>query len=263
MRVAPSGPPGVKIGDREFRPGLWPSLAFLVLLPVLLRLGFWQLDRAAEKQALLDALEAANRRAPVALETRLADADALRYRKVTIRGEYLVGREFLLDNQVHDGRAGYHVLTPLRVAAESEVCVLIDRGWIPLGRDRHNLPPVSTPEGPRSVQGTVWLSWREAFHLGDQARSGRGWPAVVQWVDLGAMSAELPCRLAPLVVRLARPAADGFVLDWPLPSIQPEKSTSYAIQWFALAAALALIYIFVNLKKIAAPSQDGKQEQHD
>ncbi len=253
----------LKLGQREFRPAFWPSLAYVLLLPLLVRLGIWQLDRAAEKQAILDDIAAAEEVPPRALSLPLAEVDALNYRKFVVRGEYLQGRDYLLDNQSQQGRVGYHVLTPLRLAAWPEQCVLVDRGWVAQGRDRQNLPVIVTPTGERAITGSVWLSWRESFRLGDRARSDSRWPAVIQWIEPAAMAEELPCRPLPLVLRLDAAAEGGFVRDWPAPRIEPEKSISYAVQWFALAAVLTLIYVFVNLKKIEPPPADGKQDANE
>ena len=52
----------------EFRPGLWPTLATLALLPILSGLGIWQLERANWKQGLIDAHEASIQLGPVELE---------------------------------------------------------------------------------------------------------------------------------------------------------------------------------------------------
>src|SRR5690625_517931 len=50
---------GMRLGRYRFQPSLWPSLAVLLLLPLLLGLGFWQLDRAEQKRAWLAQLERA------------------------------------------------------------------------------------------------------------------------------------------------------------------------------------------------------------
>ncbi len=253
----------LRLGRREFRPAFWPSLAYVLLLPLLVRLGIWQLDRAAEKQAILDAIAAAEQASPRPLSLPLAEVDALNYRKFVVRGEYLQGRDYLLDNQPHGGRVGYHVLTPLRLSAWPQQCVLVDRGWVAQGRDRQDLPVIVTPTGEQEITASVWLSWRDSFRLGDGARSNPGWPAVIQWIEPDAMAEELPCRPLPLVLRLDADAEGGFVRDWPAPRIEPEKSISYAVQWFALATALTLIYIFVNLKKIEPPPADGNEDANE
>src|SRR5690606_12915045 len=100
----------------RFRPGLWPTLAVLLLLPLLLGLGFWQLDRAEQKRAWLAQLAAAAQQEAVNLNAVQPDYPAVAQRRVEARGRYDADRQLLLDNQIRAGRQGYLVLTPLRLA---------------------------------------------------------------------------------------------------------------------------------------------------
>ena len=106
-------------------------------------LGAWQLRRAETSRATRRAVRRAASR-----ETVLAalPSDARRRRsafaRVEVRGEYVGRPQFLLDNMLHDGVAGYHVLTALRVAGRRER-VLVNRGWVPAGGDRRVLPDVA------------------------------------------------------------------------------------------------------------------------
>ena len=74
-------------------------------------LATWQLRRADESRATLaqfsdGAAESVLATLPAALD------EATRFRRVEIEGEYVVEQQFLLDNMLHEGAAGYHVLTP-------------------------------------------------------------------------------------------------------------------------------------------------------
>jgi surfeit locus 1 family protein len=116
----------VRIGNLEFRPGPWPSLATLLLLALLLSLGFWQLDRAAQKRVLLEAYTARPSDAPIQVDTSFRPAPDWRYRQAQVMGAYMAERQFLLDNRVYQGRVGYFVLTPMRLA-RSDAAVLVNR----------------------------------------------------------------------------------------------------------------------------------------
>src|SRR5579872_7462187 len=100
--------PRLRLG--RFAPGLVPTLLVLPLLLGLVWLGDWQLDRAAEKQALWDAFA---RGSDAAIALPKPATPPRRYSHVEVAGRYLSARQFLLDNMVHDGAPGYRVLTPL------------------------------------------------------------------------------------------------------------------------------------------------------
>ncbi len=230
------------------RPRLVPALATALLLPLLISLGFWQLHRADEKRALEQAYVRRGE-APILDLARVArwDEGRLRYRRARVRGRYLASRQVLLDNQVHEGRAGYHVLTPLLPEA-GEHCVLVDRGWIPAPGDRSRVPEPGVPPGTVSVRGLLDRAPEPGIRMGTAVATPGRWPLVVPWVDAAALAPHLGCRPAPLVLKLDPDLAGGFVRDWPPVRLQPEKSVSYAVQWFTMAGVLVVIFLVLHLR---------------
>ena len=132
-----------------------PSLVTLLILPVLLWLGFWQLDRAEQKQQLLHKFEAQQDAPLIALQT--LDKQQLldyRFRQVSAGGTYDAEQQILLDNQVVQGRAGFHVFTPLRLQASS-AAILVNRGWVPLGASREELPEIALQQNQVELIGRL------------------------------------------------------------------------------------------------------------
>jgi len=250
-RRAPEAPRRERAARRGRLRALVPTLATAALLPVLIGLGLWQLDRAGQKEALeRDFAERAEASA-VALPASAPPA-ALRYRPVRASGRWDGERQFLLDNRTHDGRAGYHVLSPLRLAGRRSA-VLVNRGWQPLGSSRAALPALPLPAGAVTVRGIADLPREDTFLLGAAGYAGEGWPLVVQRAELDAMAARLGYPLLPVMVLLDPEAPHGFVRDWrPVVGIGSDRHRAYAFQWFALAAALAVIWAVVPLRRSAA-----------
>jgi surfeit locus 1 family protein len=243
------------IGPYDFRPTLWPSLATLVLLPVLIGLGYWQLQRAAWKQALVDAHAARITEPARPLQSLLASphTDAgLEYRQVTAQGVYDLDHQLLLDNQVYQGTAGYHVLTPLHLdgAGPTARWVLVNRGWVPLGASRAQLPAVTGPAGHVMLHAMIKLPPEKTFRLGAAEEHGTRWPQVIQEVAIGRIGQRVGHPLLPLVLLLDKSDHGGFVRDWrPVYGITPERHRAYAAQWFTLALVLLVIYIGVNTRR--------------
>jgi surfeit locus 1 family protein len=245
-------PPGLgnyKTVKYQFRPQLLPTLAAVLLIAVMIKLGFWQYGKAEQKRALQETLDARLTEAPVGLPARVEDAEAWRYRRVQGRGVYDARYQILLDNQVDGGRAGYHVITPFR-AAGSETLVLVDRGWIPTG-DRSRLPEVETPQGEVEMQGSVWVPSTKYYELAAPTAS-TAWQTLWQNMDMTRYARSVPHPVLPFVVRLDPAAAHGFVRNWPRPAERIETHIGYAWQWWGFSATLALIWLFVNFRRRSA-----------
>lgn len=233
----------------EFRPGLWPSITVLLLLALLLSLGFWQLDRAAQKRMLLNAYTARPNAAPVQLTADFAPGPDWRYRRVQVQGVYDPAHQFLLDNRVYQGRAGYQVLTPLRLA-HSDAVVLVNRGWVPQGATRADLPALPLPSDTLvGIEGLIDFPPDNVFTLGEGEDRDPGWPKVLQRVRLELQAEQLHARVLPMVLLLAPEQPGGFVRAWTPVVIGPERHLGYAVQWFALALALVILYMLANLKR--------------
>jgi surfeit locus 1 family protein len=252
----------MRIGSYEFRPGFWPTLATLALLPLLAGLGIWQLDRAGWKQALVDQHAVRTREPAVALSTLLPVTAAGEYRTITVKGHYLLGQQLLLDNRLHRGHAGYHVLTPLRLA-DGSATVLVNRGWLPVGSSRAELPEAEGPAGTVRVRALVKLPPEKVFRLGGEEERHAGWPQVIQAIDIAALEQRLGYALLPLVLLLDPDDVHGFVREWkPVYGTSPDKHRAYALQWFTLAAVLLLIYLGVNAKRISnEPAREDNAER--
>ncbi len=242
----------------RFRPGLIPTLATVLVLPVLLGLGFWQLDRAQQKEAILDAYDAMEQAPALELNRDVVDADAHWYRRAIASGEFDGTRQFLLDNQTHSRTVGYHVLTPMRLRGRDEA-VLVDRGWVPLGDSRNVLPEVPVDVQLTEIRGHLDQGPPTGLRLGGMADGEQGWPLRIQYVDYEALETHLGYPLLPVVLRLDASLPGGYVREWrpqhPT-GFGPERNRGYAVQWFALAAALVIIYLTVNIKRV-------RREHHD
>ena len=246
----------MRFGRFEFTPGLLPTLVTVALLLLLFGLGKWQLERAAWKQALIDRELEISQQTPQPLLDVLAAGGVLDFRPVVARGRYDLDRQLLLDNRIHEGRPGYQVLTPLRLDGSDSI-VLVNRGWLPLGRSRAELPALPGPDDVIPVSGSLARLPEKIFRLDDAEEPMSGWPQVIQHVEFGAIEQRLGDAVLPVILQLGNEQPHGFSRDWkPVYGIGPEKHTAYAMQWFTLALVLLIIYIGVNMKRIGNIKQD-------
>ena len=247
----------LRLGRLQLHAGFWPTCATALLLPLLASLGLWQLDRAAFKRRVQADYDARQETPAMRLRSDFETPETLRYRRVVARGHYQPEYQILLDNRVHQGQVGYHVLTPLRIEG-GKMRVLVNRGWVALGPDRAQLPHIETPEVLVEVEGVATLPQTGGFHLGGARPPGTGWQPVWQYLDSAEYARQVPFALQPAVILLdpASPAG-GFVRHWARLDAGINTHRGYAFTWFSLAAALAAIYILVNIRT----NDDAKPER--
>ena len=249
----------MRIGRYRLSVAPLPALAALVMLGLLMWAGFWQLDRAEQKRRIGVAQSYRVEKSPVELHPGLLEAgelERLTYRRARASGRYRQDRQYLLDNRTHKGVAGYHVLTPLRLEA-SNVHVLVNRGWLPVGPDRDRLPDVSVVEQPLAEEGDVVAPPAAGLALGSSGYDAARWPRVVQHVDLERIAEQLDGPLLPFVVRLSPDSEHGYAREWRAATgLSPARHVGYAVQWFAMATALVALCIWVALRR--AP-EDGDE----
>lgn len=220
----------------------WLLLAAALLGAALTaRLGVWQLDRAQQKLALQAAIDAEAARPPVGN----ADLDGpLLHRRVTLRGTWVAERTVWLDNRPMDGRAGFYVVTPLRLAGRADA-ILVQRGWAPRSQaDLRQLPPLTTPAGEVEITGRLAVAPSRAYELGAGSTG-----AIRQNLDAAAFAVESGLALLPMtVVQTASSGADdGLLRHWPAPDLGLHKHYGYAFQWFALCALIIGLYVWFQL----------------
>ncbi len=240
---------GLRFGNWAFRPGRVATGALLLIMPLLLGLGCWQLDRARQKAEFQTAFVGRLEQPPVPL-TELDPVELVdRYRRVVASGRYDSRHQVLLDNQVRDGQPGYHVLTPLRLDAGG--AILVNRGWVPLGESRQVLPDVTAPMEVVTVSGWLAQPAQPGLRLGDAAGTDANWPRVVPYVDYERLGAILGQPLRPALILLEPGAPAGYWRDWEprFGGFGPERHQGYAVQWFALALALAILYLAASIHR--------------
>ena len=237
----------MRVGPFLFKPAWLPSLFAGGLLALLLWLGMWQLGRAELKAQIQSQYQDASSDLPLRLEPRPRDLEGLRYHSIQASGSFEQVRQFLLDNRTHDGRAGYHVLTPLRL--DAEFGVIINRGWVPVGPDRAALPDIGAPAGKVFLTGKLFPP-PKVFLLGSSGYQDGGWPLVVQSVEIKEMETLLGYRLLDSLVMMNPERPGGYVREWhPYYGITPSRHRAYAFQWFALGTALVVIYLIMTVRR--------------
>ena len=225
---------------KHFHPGVAPTLVVLVLLPLLVFLGFWQLGRGEQKRVLLE--NYAERRAAEPMPFDQLHTEDPAFRRVRLYGRFDAEHSVLLDNRTRDGKAGVELLQPF-LDQDSGVWLLLNRGWLPWP-DRRTPPVFTTPAQALNLDAWVYVAPGATFQL-QADPAGAQWPRLVTavapatlWTELGRSGFAYELRVE------SGPAS--YLVDWPVVAMGPEKHLGYAVQWFALAVALFGLYLYLG-----------------
>jgi len=231
----------MSLREYRFRPRTLPTLVVLCALPLLLGLGFWQLDRAAQKEQLARDLEQQRALPPLQLSGAELDRPAARYRDAMVEGRFEPDHQVFLENRRDQGRRGYQVITPLHIRG-SETRVLVNRGWIP--EAAAGLPKAAAPAGEVRVRGMIDVPSPPALALGNPSDWGQTWP----YFTVAAYAARETFPVLPFVLLQDPGDENGFSRHWPKPDPNPWMHVGYAVQWFAFALIASVIYLRLSIE---------------
>ena len=206
----------------SFRPRAWAAALTALACAAFIALGNWQAGRAQEKRAL-----------------------AQQVQRIVASGEFVPQHTVLLDNKVRHGRAGYEVITPLKLAGSTSH-LLVNRGWAAAAPRREQLPQLQTPQGEVRIEGIGLARLPQALTMGAGA-AGK----VRQNLDIAQFAAETGLALRPMVLQQDAGPEDGLLREWPAPDTGVEKHESYSLQWYSFAALAVLLFIVLSFRRVA------------
>jgi surfeit locus 1 family protein len=231
----------------SFRPGfLLLCLSFFVLM---CNLGVWQLHRYHFKKNLQDAYQAQQSQAPTSLsQLDITHPANLQFRKIHVEGEFLNNQTVFLQNQFHENQVGFDVLTPLQIPGEKKL-LLVDRGWVSDNGRPNVAPSIPAVLGQQKIIGDIKNQNEFQFILGAAILRPNARPLLIQKVDVKALSDVTKQDYFPFYVRLSPGSPNGFVRDWIVTTVTPERHMGYAIQWFLMAGILLIAYFATVVKR--------------
>jgi surfeit locus 1 family protein len=224
-----------------------------------IRLGVWQLDRGNFKSLVQESVVANSASTVQQPSLPLNDLESWRYRNITLTGNFMPDRQFLLDNQIRDQQPGYSVLSAFHVPGMNTT-ILVDRGWLPQAARREQLPDISVSSETLTIKGSIYVPYENAYSLGEIAEGeDSGWPRRIQFVDYEQLSARLATQLQPFTLRLNAAMDNGYRRDWVESQSPANKHYGYAFQWFAMAAAVVVLW-WINIVVANKKNERNKEK---
>ena len=248
----------------QFDPEWRITLFCLVFVPLMIGLGFWQLQRAQEKAALATAWEERQAQPPAPLSALVSTPAAdLAYAPVQLDGSFLAEEYFLLDNRIQHGQFGYEVLGILQLADGSGSAV-VNRGWIAGDASRRTLPRVPSVPGRVTITGHVYVSPGAPYQLAEQ-QLGPDWPKRIQATEMDKLVPAIEAlngnSVFPYPIRIDADGPGALLVDWVIVNMSPQKHQGYALQWFTMAAVLFVFYVLRSTNLWQLLSGSGRTQE--
>jgi len=235
--------------DPGRRGRFWPTVATVLGVAIAIALGNWQLDRGAQKRELKARFEAQAAQPPIHIGREELPASDIDGRRVEARGVFEPRYAVFIDNRIHHGVAGYHVVMPLLLDGSARY-VLVNRGWLERSPRRAELPEVRTPREPVTITGIAVIPSGRMLEFSNEVFEGAIW----QNLTIERYRKKMPISVQPFVLRQDNPLDDGLVRAWSPPDFGIDKHYAYAFQWFALAATLFVFYAVTQFRRKRASS---------
>lgn len=245
------------------------TLAAVIGVGVTAKLGFWQLSRAYEKLALQTAMQEQMAKPPLNQNAILAskDLNASLHRSVQLNGRWLPQHTIFLDNRQMNGKPGFFVLTPFEfkdpITSRKKI-ILVQRGWVARNFiDRQKIPQTLTHDGLVTLYGRIALPPSKLYEF-----KGQETGQIRQNIDLKELSLEFNIELLNAsVLQFDNPSADThsqksndeLVRHWSQPNASADKNYGYMLQWWALSALIAALYVWYQLIRPRLRSKEERQ----
>lgn len=228
----------------HFNPHWGMFLLTLGAVILFMQLGFWQLARADEKKQMIAAVDVLSKQQPI--DWGATHRLPKQYQRLHVQGHFLP-TVFLLDNQHYRHQLGYDVLSPLLL--DNGKVVLVDRGWVVANQDHRELPSIKIPNQLIDLVGSAYYPSDKTWVLGQVLEKKDKNMAIIEQIDMPIIRQFLLKSVYPFIIRLSPQAEHGFVRDWPVVAMSIERHFGYALQWFAIALVIIILFIVLNVKK--------------
>ena len=242
------------VNIRQFSFKLIPTFVTLLAFLIMCKLGFWQLDRAKQKE---DEIQAFSQLTILTyaemLEIASRDIEQLHGRQVRLSGAIEPSSSWLIDNKTHLGKVGYSLVAKMNIKTDvnnaPSQSILVDVGWIEGSKYREYLPEVDLPSQLTAL-ATIKAKGFDQLMLSnsneDAGNEGGQLIRVQSYQQIFQLESEdtLP------IIAFAETNTIAKMPQLYKPVVMPpEKHTAYAVQWFLLALASLVVYGFASYKR--------------
>lgn len=214
-------------------------LLCLIFFTLFCLLGTWQVYRYYFKKDLLLKYQRNIIATPIPF-VEIDNLEALQFHPVSVEGHYVSEDTLFLQNQYHDDIPGFEVITPFKIKGENKL-LLIDRGWIQ--KTELRTPVITKMDEDQRLVGSIKLLNEHHFILGENILEPNKVPLIIQKISLNDISEKTHAAYFPFILRLSPDEPHGYLREWKMNQIVPERHMAYAVQWYGLAIIMIIGFI--------------------
>ena len=235
----------------KFNFTLIPSLIFLIAFCSFIRLGFWQIDRADQKENLNDSYKLRQEKEVVNLNNfnDIENKESVLWRKVVIKGAFFKDKNLLIDNQIFKHKAGFNVVTPFKIENTGKT-ILVNRGWQKNLLNREQVPIVNSLDDIDEIEGyAVKLTVPGITLGGSNIEIINASLARFQRIEIDEVNNFYQANFLSYMIYLNPLLDNEYISNFKLPAPDSDKNYGYAFQWFAFAFTLLIIFLRLGITR--------------
>jgi surfeit locus 1 family protein len=223
------------------------AILAVVFICLFTSLGCWQLSRADQKKLLLKSFDDRTTHVPYGASDLKQPGD-WRFFRVNLAGTFDNQHTVLLDNKISHSRLGYEIYTPFKANGLSTP-LLVDRGFVPMGTTRNALPTIREMTGTVTITGMLNRSPTYVAFGQINESPQISWPLRIEYVNLSELAKLVGYPFFPYILSLSPTDPSAYAIEWQIVTMGPERHMGYAVQWFALALTLLILFVVLNFKR--------------
>ena len=213
------------------------TIFYIIFGSVFVFLGFWQIERGAEKDQIVSNFEEAQTKQPLPISN-----NSKKWDRVYVNGALDKSKTIFIDNTIYKGVLGYKVVAPLIL--DRDEIILVDFGWTKQPERRGDIKTVEISSN-ENISVTGVLEQPElGLVLSDELFSS-SWPKISQSKSIDALQELFDEKIYPFILLSDfRKDSDLTYIKPVVTNMPPVKHYGYAGQWFAMFIALTIMYLY-------------------
>jgi surfeit locus 1 family protein len=230
-----------KFKDYTIKCSLIALIVIAIACFIMLKLGFWQIDRGLYKQK--NHYQFAKNAPAIDIKKIINKNKITNFTKIKALASCDKKKLLLVDLKRNQGKIGFHALMPCKIKS-SEMILLVNLGWV----KKANIGDLQLKR-PTKLVGKIKTLQHNPFVLQNKAVDLGSFPVVMQGTEKTYIEKILKQKILPFTLLLDDKEKIGFVKNWQINIISAKRHFFYAAQWFLFAIIAAMMFLYVNTSK--------------
>ena len=228
-----------------FKPLFIPTIFLIIVFPILLVLGSWQINRLIWKDNLIKFYKNQSSSNYFELTKKEIGSKSIEFRKVKIKGYFLNKKEIYISGKTYEGNIGFHVVTPFKL--KNNEIVLINRGWVSEGYRDPKKRKFTLIKDETVINGIIRYPQKKGYFVPENEPYKGFWFTINPLEIYAFLNLKKENTIKEFYIDALK---DVGKIKLPIgandkPNLR-NQHLSYAVTWYSLALILLVVYIFFH-----------------